>query len=440
MNHPRKYAFLISTLMITAAVLSGCGGISNPFKKDEIRLPGERISIAKPQSEIKVDAQVAKIPIVLSAPKKNTDWTQPGGTASNAPGHLQLGGGLSSLWRADIGDGSSDKGRLTAVPIVYQNRIFTLDAEARVSAISASGGGRIWRVDLTPENEKGQEGYGGGIAVDSGRLYVTTGFGTVVALNPANGEIIWNRKMNIPIRSSPTAANGKVYFVTTESRMFVLDGKDGTQLWTYRGIPEPANLLSNVSPAISGNHLVVPYPSGDVIAYNIGGAGGGKRLWVESLARGRRGSSMGTLSDPARPVIDRGVVFAVGHGGRMIATAVDSGARLWTKSIASTQTPWASGNLVFVVDTKGKLLALTRKEGYIRWATDLPPGGTWNGPVLASGRLWLVSSSGQMVGVDAKTGQVSTQRDIGDSVHIAPVIASGRMYILSDEARLYAMN
>lgn len=439
MNYLRKYALLTSTLLITAAVLSGCGGVSNPFKKDEIRLPGERIAIAKPQNDIKTDAQVAKLPIVLSQPKKNTDWTQPGGAPSNAPGHLQLGGSLSSLWRTDIGEGSSDKGRLTAVPIVYQNRIFTLDARGSVSAISASGGGRIWRVDLSPENEKGQEGYGGGMAVDAGRLYVTTGFGTVVALNPANGEIIWNRKMGIPIRSSPTAANGKVYFVTTESRMFALDGKDGNQLWTYRGVPASANLLSNVSPAISGNHLVVPFPVGDVIAYNIG-AGAGKRLWVESLAQGRRGTSLGTLSDPARPVIDRGVVFAVGHGGRMIATAVDTGTRLWTKSISSTQTPWASGNLVFVVDTKGKLFALTRKEGQIRWVTDLPSGGTWNGPVLASGRLWLVSSTGLMVGVNAKTGQVSTQREIGDSIHIAPVIAAGRMYILSDEARLYAMN
>ncbi|RME98389.1 MAG: pyrrolo-quinoline quinone [Alphaproteobacteria bacterium] len=391
----------------------------------------------KPESDIKVDQQLARVPVTLPAPKRNAEWSQPGGTPTNAPGHLQIAGGLTVAWRASVGAGSGDEGRLTAVPIIYQNRIYALDAEGAVSAFSASGGGRIWRVDLTPENEKGKEGYGGGIAAADGRLYVTTGFGTVVALDPANGAILWTRKVGVPIRSSPTAAGGRVYFVTTESRLICLDGKEGNQLWTYRGIPEPAALLSNVSPAAAGNRVVVPYPSGDLIAHD---AATGKPVWVESLSRQRRGESLSKLSDPARPVIDRGVVFAVGHAGKMVATALDTGARLWTKSIASTQTPWVAGEFVFVVSTDGRLLALTRREGRVRWVTRLPESSQWNGPILASGRLWLVSAAGKIVGVDAKTGAIQTQRDIGDSVFIAPAIASGRMYVLSDEARLYAMN
>lgn len=427
-------------VLIAAAVgLVGCGGGAslNPWKKEETVLPGERISVASGQDEIKIDPVAAKSPVALPGVQRNENWSQPGGSADNAPGHLELGGGLSTAWRADVGTGSSDSGRLTASPIVYQGKVFALDVEGQLAAFSTSGGGRAWRISLVPENERGQAGFGGGIAADGGRLFVTTGFGTVVAINPNNGEVFWTRKIGVPIRTSPTAANGNVYFVTSESTMYCLSGDDGNEKWTHRGIPETATLLSNVSPAVSGNRVIAPFPSGDVVGYDIQA---GKPVWVESLAMKKSGSSLTALSDPARPVVDGGILFAVGHSGRMIATSADNGARLWTKSVRSTQMPWVAGDNVFVVDVTGKLIALTRREGKIRWATDLPQQSKWNGPVLAGGRLWLVSSSGLIVGVDAKTGAVSTQTNIDESVYIAPVVASGRMYILTDKARLFAFN
>lgn len=130
-------------LIAIAALLAGCGGGLNPFKKEEERLPGERISVATAQDKIQVDAVAAKTPASLSPQKRNVNWTQPGGVPSNAPGHLQIGGGLGTAWRADIGHGSSDDGRLTASPVVYENRIFAIDAEGQVSAFSMSGGGRL---------------------------------------------------------------------------------------------------------------------------------------------------------------------------------------------------------------------------------------------------------------------------------------------------------
>jgi len=326
---------------------------------------------------------------------------------------------------------------LTASPIVYQGKIYTLDTEGVVSAFSASSGSRIWRVSLAPEKEKGNEGFGGGIAANGGRLFVTTGFGVVVALNAGNGAVEWTRKIGVPLRSSPTAIDGKLFFVSAESKLYCLSTVDGVELWTFRGLPESATLLSNVSPAVSGDIVVVPYPSGEVIAYNISA---GRSAWVETLSRTRGGSSLAGLSDPARPAIDRGVVFAVGHSGRMFATAQKTGERLWTKRIQGTQMPWPAGDLVFVVDINGVLMALTRKEGKVRWLTELPQSKRWSGPVLAGGRLWLASADGIMISVDAKTGNIVSKRDLGQPIYIAPIVAAGRMFVLTDKARLLALN
>lgn len=429
---------VLLSLALGALVLAGCSAMPkslNPFKKEEVKLPGERISILKSQKGFEVDTSLAKTPVVLPAARSNPDWDQPGGVASNAPGHLAFGGGLRSVWRADIGTGSSDEGRLTASPIVYRNKIYSLDTRGVVSAFSTSSGSRLWRVSLAPE--KGSGGFGGGMAASGGRIFVTTGFGIVVALNADSGAVEWTRKIGVPLRSSPTAIEGKLFFVSTESKLYCLSTVDGVELWTFRGLPETATLLSNVSPAVDGDLVVVPYPSGEIIAYNISAK---QPAWADSLSRKRGGSSLASLSDPARPVIDRGIVFAVGHSGRMIATSQKSGERLWTKIVHGTQMPWSAGDLVYVVDINGVLMALTRKEGRVRWLTELPRTSRWSGPVLAGGRLWVVSSEGVMVSVDAKTGSVMSQRDLGTPVFVAPIVASGRMYVLTDKARLLAFN
>ena len=45
---------------------------------------------------------------------------------------------------------------------------------------------------------------------------------------------------------------------------------DGTEAWQYPGIPESAGVLSAASPAASGDTVVVPYSSGEVIGVRHG--------------------------------------------------------------------------------------------------------------------------------------------------------------------------
>lgn len=432
----------VAALVAAAMALSACGGgpsLSklNPFKKEEVKLPGDRIAVMSAQDENTVDPTVAKRPPSLPPAQANASWRQPGGTPTNAPGHLALGEQLNQAWRVDAGTGSSSEGRPTAVPLVDDGKVYTLDAGGNVMAFAASSGGRIWRTSLTPPNEKSYEGFGGGLAIDGGRLFATTGYGTVVGLDPGSGQVAWTKKIGDPIRNSPTAANGKVFFVSSENVLYCLSAADGSELWTARGLPQQASLLGNVSPAVAGDMVVVPYASGDVIAYRIAN---GEPSWQDSLTRSSAGSSLASLSDPARPAVDRGMVFAVSHAGRMIAAAQSTGERMWTKTINGTQMPWAAGDTVYVVDVNGKLMALTRNEGKVRWIADLPQSSRWSGPVLAGGKAWVVSGQGLVVGVDAATGQVATQTDLDSPVFISPVVAAGRMYVFTDKARLIALN
>jgi outer membrane protein assembly factor BamB len=430
-------ASLAAALAACSAGMPSLPSIKNPFKKAEEKLPGERVAVITDQSLDAPDPTVAAKPIVLPAAVANASWSDPGGSPANSPGHLALGESVNKTWRVDIGTGSSSSGRLSAIPIVAEGKVFTLDAGGTVSAFSAAGGSRVWSTSVTPKHEKRAEGFGGGLAFDSGRLYVTTGYGTVVGIDPEKGSVLWTQKLGEPVRSSPTASGGKVYFVSVDSVLHCLDGNDGQELWTAKSVPEPAALLSNVSPAVGQGLVVAAFPAGDIMAYQVGS---GQPAWRDTLSRSSETSAAGILIDPARPVIDRGVVFVVGHGGRMIAVSESTGERLWTRNVTSTQMPWAAGDAVFVVDVKGKLMALARGDGKVRWITQLPGTARWNGPVLAGGRLWIVSTEGSLVAVDARSGQISSTTPLGAKVFVSPVVAGGRMYILADNAMLMALN
>lgn len=435
---------ICAAAVVLAAGVGGCSdgpslprlGDLNPFAEKQVPLPGKRVPVALAEDKAGVELASADRSVTLPPPRQNDAWSQPGGGANNAPGHLVLGSAVRTAWSADAGKGSSSYGRLTASPIVADGRIYTLDAEGKVSAFSSSGSS-AWRVSLTPEKVKDYKGFGGGLAAEGGRIYAATGFGYVYGLDAQSGKKLWEKNVGSPIRASPTAASGKVVVVTSDGLVYALSAADGQEVWKHRGLPERSSILSNASPAIDGDIVVVPYPSGEVVALR---ATDGQPVWTESLARTRTASSLSSMSDAARPAIDGGTVYAVGHSGRMVATSLRSGERLWSLNVPGIQAPYVAGEYVFVVDTGGQLLAIGRRDGKVVWSTKLPNTTTWSGPVLAGSKLWLTSNKGQLVAVDAASGKVENQQDLGSPIYIAPIVAAGRMYVLTDKARLIALN
>ncbi|KAI93564.1 pyrrolo-quinoline quinone [Rhodomicrobium udaipurense JA643] len=457
---------LVSTLSVlsVATLLGGCEsvGLSEPsmpsissvtsvFDKKQEKLPGKRMSVlGGVEDKGSISAAEVASPVSLPPAVMNVSWSQPGGVATNAPGHLAFGQDLRTAWTASAGEGSSKRMRLTAIPIVYDGKVYTLDAEGTIRAISMESGGTVWRMSTVPEDKAGfdimrpfngnnhsRAGFGGGLAADGGKIYVATGFGTVLALDAGTGAPVWTKKILIPIREAPTAADGRVYIVNAESELFCLNANDGSELWTQKGLPENAAVLTSASPAVSGNLVFVPFPSGEITAIDVKT---GEPKWTETLGKTDITNSSAAIGEAARPVVDRDMLFAMSRGGQLIATSKDKGQRIWTRDIRGSQTPWVAGDAVFVVDASGKLIALNRKDGKARWVTQLPGDGRWSGPVLAGGKLWLASSKGLFAGVDASTGEIGTQTDLGSPVMIAPVVANGKLFVLTDKAQLIAMN
>jgi outer membrane protein assembly factor BamB len=239
-----------------------------------------------------------------------------------------------------------------------------------------------------------------------------------------------------------------------DNQIAAWDANTGEVVWSYQAIVEPARILRASSPAIDGDAVVTPFSSGELVALR---AANGNQLWNEVLSHTSRTSALSEIRDIAgRPVIYRGDVYAVSHSGVFEAIDLRTGEKRWDIPVASINSPWPAGDVVYIADKTGQVMAVSRDNGQVYWIKDLnekrarKEGGflkigrhiahpVWTGPLLASGRLVLVDNWGEVVALDAKTGDQVKSLRIKDAGFLTPIAVDGRIYLLTDDANLIAI-
>lgn len=432
----------IAGLLIALLALGGCDTWLGENKAPP--LPGKRISVLSREKMVEPDMAGGAPQIVLPPPEENDDWPQAGGYSNHAMHHMMVGDALERLWRSDAGTSAGKRRRLLGQPIVADGRVFTVDASSMVSAFDANTGKRLWHTDLTPDDTS--EVYtSGGLAFEDGMIFAATGFAQVVALDAGSGRIAWRQNVSGPMRGAPTVRGGRVFAVTVDNQTHALSAEDGSVLWTHAGIAESAGLLAGNSPAVDGNMVVVPYSSGELFALRLEN---GTVIWQDSLATVRRTEIAGALLDiRGRPVVDRGRVYAISNADMLVCLDQRSGRRIWEKEIGGVQGPWIAGDYLFVLTNNNEALAIDAKTGRIVWVTEMQSWEdpkeregriVWVGPVLASDRLILASSTGKLVSLSPYTGDMLGVEEAPAGISIPPVVAGGTLYFLTDDADLVA--
>ena len=174
---------VVATLTVCAIALAGC-------EQPQPIIPGKREAVDTLIQDAPVRSETVNKSVAFRAPgmSTNANWTQGHGTARSRTTHPTLGAKPQLVWSVPIGVGDGQRTRITADPVVADGRIFTVDAEARLSA-HATSGAALWSIDLTPQGEGKGEATGAGIAHGNGTLFMTTAYGVLHAINPTTGAI-----------------------------------------------------------------------------------------------------------------------------------------------------------------------------------------------------------------------------------------------------------
>ena len=409
---------------------------------DSLQLPGQ------PPPRGPVQGPVAgSQPIVLPATQVNADWAQRGGNARHAAPHAAFRTAPQLVWAADIGQGASRMNRIAAAPVVAGGRIFAMDAGMLVSAVSTAGA-PLWQADLTPGFDPRGNLSGGGLAAEGNRLYVTTAYGEVIALDAASGNVVWRRRVDAPVHGAPAVADGVIYASTRNGSAWALDARDGKMIWNVVGTPELLAAIGTSAPTIGDRAVFFPNSAGDIMA--VLKAGGGIRIWRESIAGERPGRVYARMGDiTGDPALIGNTLYAGTAAGRTAALDAGSGQKIWTAEEGALGPLAIAGGSVFLINDEARLVRLDESTGKVIWEVALPyfveekPKKhraiyAHYGPILAGGRLWVASSDGNLRGFSPIDGRLVASHEIPGGAAAQPAVAGGTMYVVTNRGQLLA--
>ena len=285
-------------------------------------------------------------------------------------------------FRNDRGDGPR------GTPTVDGDRVYALGGSGDLTVLDARTGKIAWSKNVL--REFGGSNITWGISesplVLGDKVLVNAGGpgASIVALNKANGALIWKSQSDKAGYSSaiPVELNGttQVVFFTAE-RAVGLDAKDGRLLWEYG---KPANQVANVATPIARANRV--FISSDY------GTGGGvveikadnkaQEIWFTKDMRNHHSSSV-LIGD-----------YLYGFSSAILtAIRFDTGEIAWRdRSVGKGSLVFADGNLYcFSENGVVGLVEATptgyKEKGRFRLAQGNLP--TWTHPVVVGGRLYL---------------------------------------------------
>lgn len=438
------------TAVLAALLLTGCErelvltGERFPVRADlaaSIPQEGEPAPVAPPDRP-----ENQSVAIALPPASANAEWTHRGGNASHASPHGQLSAAPQRVWSVSVGAGSSRKNRLGASPIVAAGRVYTMDSKSRVTAVATSGA-VVWQADLTAPFDRGGDVSGGGIAFGDGKVVAATGYGELVALNAATGQVIWRQRLGSPVAGAPAIEGDMVYVSTRDGAGHAVSAKDGRVRWTMTGTPALSSVVGSSAPAVLGRTVVFPFASGELAAaLKLNGT----RAWGAPVTGQRNGRGYAGLTDiTGDPVVVDGVIYAGTSAGRTAAIRATSGDRIWTAGEGAVNPPLVVGGSVFVVNDEARLVRLDAATGDVIWMADMPyflkekpkrrkSVHTHYGPVLAGGRIAVVSSDGLLRLFNPTDGAMVYTAAIPGGASAAPALAGGVLYVVSGNGQLHA--
>lgn len=432
------------------ALLAACG-------QREVILTGERFPVrADLEASVPIEGQPAptapadpenqSVAISLG-PQTGGDWTHRAGNARHLMPHAALSATPQRVWSANIGSGSSRKNRISAAPVVADGRVFTIDAGTAVTATS-TGGGTLWSTDLTASFDKGGGQSAGGLATAGGRVFATTGYGELVALDATSGAVIWRQRVDAPISGAPATDGEAVYVSGRDGSAWAVSAADGKVIWQVIGTPGKTAYVGTAAPTVGDRAVIFPSTAGDLMA--VLKIGGGTKVWQASLAGKRLGRAYALTSDVTGDAVIAGKTLFAGSGsGRTVAMSASSGERIWSAGEGALGPVAVAGGSLFLVNDEAKLVRLDAATGETIWSVEMPyftkdkpkrRKGIYAhyGPILAGGRIMVVSSDGLLRAFDPTDGTLAYTAEIPGGAAAQPAVAGGTLYVVGGNGQLHA--
>jgi outer membrane protein assembly factor BamB len=404
--------------------------------------------------------------LLASAPAADADWMQfrgPGGLGvSDEKGTpVKWGSGEGIAWQVDLpGPGASS-------PIVVGDRILVTcytgfglapnegdqkDLRRHLLCLDRNSGKELWKKTFEPklpehkyQGEGSYHGYAASTPISDGqRLYVFFGKSGVFCFD-LDGKELWQASVGDGINGwgsggSPVLfGNLLIVNASVESGSLVaLDKSTGKEVWRAKGVNAAWN-----SPLLveeKGRSEVIVSSEGRLLSFN---PADGQPLW--------NADGVHRYVCPSVVAHD-GVVYAIGGGHTSLAVRmggsgdVTESHGVWRKEKGSNvgSPIYHEGHLYWASDGGGMMYCQDATTGDFVYEKRLEPrpGNIWSSPVLADGKLYIVSQhEGAYVVAARPEFELLAHNQFADDnsrTNASPAVHRGQLLLRTDK-RLYCI-
>jgi outer membrane protein assembly factor BamB len=380
-------------------------------------------------------------------------WPQLGGS----PGHTGaservVAPPLATRWATPIGGHV-----LQAAPVIADGAVFVSATDlgngdaGGVIAIDLATGVVRWRV-ATPVPVRG------GPAISGTTVAIGELDGTLLGLDIRTGAERWRYELGAGIApeaasvfASPTTDAGDV-LLGNQRHLAALRADTGARLWSVDPIPKGGNSQSLAALAIGDDVVAGTFHRelGGVIAWD---RLTGRELW-------RLDGDISTAIN-ATPVIADGVIYVVNGLTEVIAADVATGILRWRKKLDPAGFDWGNATIgtpalahgILVVPTLYRdLVALDATTGAELWRVAGTPGplrtthyrgareaGFEASPVITGDVVWAVDTSGRLIAIELRTGIPVWHVELGTPVLAGLAVAGDWLVVASYDGTVRAL-
>jgi len=445
-------AYAQSRHLITWAGIGLLAGGMMTSYFSESALTAELLAVDAPESGSDGDSSAAPEIPVPTWDEMAVNWPSfrgPGalGVAhfSTAPVNWDLEGGSNVKWSADLAVPGNNS------PVVWGDRLYVASAneETReVTSYDTETGDVVWSKAIAPLPTSPREelevmedtGYAPSTMVVHGSLvFALFPNGDVIALDP-DGNQQWGVSLGIPDNhyghSSSLLAFDRVLFVqydqATDARLLGLDIATGKETWKVER-DEMSWASPILAPTSFGNQLVVASESKAEAYAPLTGT----LLWSADCLGGEVSPS---------PAYANGMVFVANEYAVAAGIALEGTADAITANVAweydtllpEVSSPVGDGERFYYGTAVGDIVCLDAKTGEELWAEETEDG-FYSSPILVGDRIYIADLSGNMyVFKTGNTYEELARFSVGEAAFATPAFLDGRVYVRTPE-KLYCI-
>lgn len=297
-------------------------------------------------------------------------------------------------------DERSFEGGPASTPTIDGNRVYTVSHAGELHCLDAASGKPVWKKSFRKDfkGRRPQWGFAGSPTVEGDLLILDVGAegASTVALNKANGSVIWKSGSDEAGYASPVIATieGKRTAVLFKASHVVgLDVKSGAELW--RAPWKTSYDVNAASPLVVDNKILITsgYGSGcELLAINRGKV---QQVWRNKTLKAHVNS----------PAFWEGHVYGIDGqtgGGQLVCLGFGNGELKWSeKSVSGGALIIADGKIIAISEKGELVIAEATPSGFKALSRAQVLGGRcWVQPTLANGRLFVRNNQGAVACLD----------------------------------------